>query len=208
MSHERDIEPDWQRRAEAAEARVVELERREKLRSGHLPCGGCGGPHQFDTSVPSATWNAVIRTKGLSEFLCTNCILLEFVREGKSFTAELYGLGLHGTPVEFRVAGQVAKDAALVQDENNALRWKLHEAEAQVAALKAAMSKQDEEICQILGKALGYPWFKDDQANFPGATEEHGVCVGDEVAESLAMAAAGQLERLQWQGKLLRSRYE
>ena len=26
-----------------------------------LPCARCGGPHQFDTSVPSPAWNRVIR---------------------------------------------------------------------------------------------------------------------------------------------------
>jgi len=67
-------------------------------------------------------WNAVIRAKGLSEYLCTSCILREFVREGQSFTAELYGDGLSGVPVEFRIAEQVATDAAKVNDENNTLR--------------------------------------------------------------------------------------
>jgi len=85
-------------------------------------CGGCGGPHRFDTSVPSVAWNAVIRARGLSEYLCTSCILREFVRDGRSFTAELYGDGMSGIPVEFRIAEQVATDAAKINDENNALR--------------------------------------------------------------------------------------
>jgi len=55
------------------------------------------------------------------------------------------------------------------------------------------MSKQDNEIQQILGKVLGYPWFKDDQKNFPGATDENGVCVGDNVAVTLAMQAARRI---------------
>jgi hypothetical protein len=67
------------------------------------------------------------------------------------------------------------------------------ELEAEIIRLREALSKQDDEICQTLGKALGYPWYKDDQKNFPGATEEHGVCVGDHVAESLAMEAAAGL---------------
>ena len=41
-------------------------------------CGNCGGPYIYDTSVPSAVWNAVIRTKGMSEYLCAACILGEF----------------------------------------------------------------------------------------------------------------------------------
>ena len=45
-------------------------------------------------------------------------------------------------------------------------------------------------IQQILGKALGYPWYKDDQKNFPGATEVSGVNVYDHMAEDLALEVA------------------
>lgn len=65
--------------------------------------------------------------------------------------------------------------------------------EADVARLKLAASTINEEVCQALGKALGYPWFKDDQRNFPHATEADGVCVGDHVAETLAAEAAAKL---------------
>lgn len=53
------------------------------------------------------------------------------------------------------------------------------------------------EIEQILGKALGYPMRKDDQKNFPGATEADGVCVGDNTACSLANEAAKRIEDLE-----------
>jgi hypothetical protein len=59
--------------------------------------------------------------------------------------------------------------------------------------------KEMEEIEQILGKALGYPWFKDDQENFPNATEADGVAVGDHTAWSLAMEAAEKIKELQEQ---------
>lgn len=59
--------------------------------------------------------------------------------------------------------------------------------------LRLALSRQNEYICQALGKALGYPWFKDDQVNFSGATEADGVCVGEHVAESLADEAAERI---------------
>lgn len=52
------------------------------------------------------------------------------------------------------------------------------------------------EIEQTLGKALGYPWYKDDQKNFPGSTEKDGVCVGEHVAESIASEAANRIEKL------------
>jgi hypothetical protein len=44
--------------------------------------------------------------------------------------------------------------------------------------LHRAFFEHNETLCQTLGQALGYPWFKDDPINFPGATVEHGVCVG------------------------------
>lgn len=48
---------------------------------------------------------------------------------------------------------------------------------------------------QILGKALGYPWYKDDPKNFPGATEKDGVCIGEHVIETLALEAANRLAK-------------
>jgi hypothetical protein len=57
---------------------------------------------------------------------------------------------------------------------------------ARVAKLEWACSATQHDIQQTLGKALNYPWYKDDQKNFPNATEADGVCVGDHVAESLA----------------------
>ena len=66
----------------------------------------------------------------------------------------------------------------------------MRKAADEIDRLRAALTKQNDEICQTLGKALGYPWFKDDQVVFPGATEENGVCVGDHVAESIAEEAA------------------
>jgi len=59
-----------------------------------------------------------------------------------------------------------------------------------------AYAKQVHDVEQTLGQALGYPWYKDDQKNFPGATEADGVCVGEEVPETLAALAAAQIEML------------
>lgn len=67
---------------------------------------------------------------------------------------------------------------------------------AEVERLRFACSKMNDEVSQILGKALGYAWFKDDQKNFPGSTEADGVCVGDHVAESLASEAAEMIKKL------------
>lgn len=89
------------------------------------PCAQCGGPHDFDTSVPSVVWNAVIRTSNLPDYLCMTCIVREFVRMRQSFTAQLWNEEFNGINIEIVVEGQTANDAALVQEENNSLRNQL-----------------------------------------------------------------------------------
>ena len=95
---------------------------------GHInpPCGGCGGPHPFDTVVPSVVWNSVIRAQGLSDYLCATCIIKAFVVKGDSFTAELWGDDLPpGVTIEIRVGGRIADDAAKISAENTKLRAQL-----------------------------------------------------------------------------------
>lgn len=53
------------------------------------------------------------------------------------------------------------------------------------------------EVEQAAGKALGYPWFKDDQTNFPGATEADGVCVGEHVAGTITSELADKCARME-----------
>jgi hypothetical protein len=72
----------------------------------------------------------------------------------------------------------------------------LNVAEQRVEALQTAAAKSNDEICQTLGKVLGFPWYKDDLDLFPGATESDGVCVGDHVAETLAVQAADRIRHL------------
>lgn len=67
---------------------------------------------------------------------------------------------------------------------------------AEVERLRSAHTNLQHDIQQTLGRALGYPWFKNDQKNFPGSTEADGVCVGDHVAESLADEAADKIAAL------------
>jgi hypothetical protein len=67
-------------------------------------------------------------------------------------------------------------------------------AQAEIDRLRNACAQQNEEVCQVLGKALGYPWFKD---HFPDASEADGVCVSDHVAESLADEAAARIKSLE-----------
>lgn len=49
------------------------------------------------------------------------------------------------------------------------------------------------EVEQALGKVLGYPWYRDDQKNFPGSSEVDGVCVGEHVPSSIANEAATKI---------------
>lgn len=72
----------------------------------------------------------------------------------------------------------------------------LNDAEQRVEALQAAAAKSNDEICQTLGKVLGFPWYKNDLDLFPCATEVDGVCVGDHVAETLASNAADRIRHL------------
>lgn len=76
-------------------------------------CLGCKGPHRFDTSVPSVVWNAVVRSAGLPDFLCTTCVVEAFAKVGRSFTATLWGEGFAGLPIEIRVNEQPAHDAEI-----------------------------------------------------------------------------------------------
>lgn len=84
-------------------------------------------------------------------------------------------------------------DAEALKTRLNALTADLATARRDHAELLDASVRSSFEIEQTLGKALGYPWYKDDQKNFPGATEADGVCVGDHVPESLALEAAERI---------------
>lgn len=53
------------------------------------------------------------------------------------------------------------------------------------------------ECEQIAGKALGYPWYKDDQQTFPGANEADGVCIGEHVGDTIVAELAAAYKALQ-----------
>jgi len=59
------------------------------------------------------------------------------------------------------------------------------------------------EIEQICGKVLDYPWYKNDQENFPGSTEVDGVCVGEHIAETIASELARKYTELKQRIKRL-----
>ncbi len=65
----------------------------------------------------------------------------------------------------------------------------------EIQELKEKWIQQDHEIRQILGQALGYPWYKDDTKNFPDATAADGVCVGEHTTLSLVDEVAAKMQR-------------
>lgn len=67
---------------------------------------------------------------------------------------------------------------------------RLEQLSEKIKRLREGFLQQNQEIEQTCGKVLGYPWFKDDQKNFPSATEKDGVCVGDHVAETIVSELA------------------
>lgn len=89
--------------------------------------------------------------------------------------------------------------------------WNTRFPDPEITALKERNTRLEkcaietnEEICQALGKVLSYPWFKDDKKNFPDATENDGVCVGDNIAEVIAKEAADKITALKHEVERLR----
>lgn len=72
--------------------------------SDNPTCSGCGGPHPFDTTVPSVIWNTVIRANDLPEYLCITCIIYEFAKRRVNFTAELWGKEFSGVKLSITVS--------------------------------------------------------------------------------------------------------
>jgi hypothetical protein len=113
-------------------------------------CSLCGGPHPFDTTVPSVVWNEVIRAEGWPDYLCLTCVVTAFAlfgQSGQSFTAELIGeLFPGGLPIEVRINEQVARDSAKVSDENTTLRADLAALRQQHQALVEARAALEQAV--------------------------------------------------------------
>ena len=93
------------------------------------------------------------------------------------------------------------KASRINAEEMRDLRESLAVAQADRDRLRSACIKSNDEIQQVLGKALGFMWYKDDQEAFPSATHENGVFTGEHTAESMADVAA---ERITFLEKRLR----
>lgn len=86
-----------------------------------------------------------------------------------------------------------------------ALRAEILALRAENNRIRKAVAAEDAQIQQTLGKALGYPWFKDDQEHFPDATEDNGVFTGMHVAATIAAEAAVKLMKLRAERDALRA---
>lgn len=85
------------------------------------------------------------------------------------------------------------------EDIHEALTARLAEAERQRDGYRHHLH----ECEQIAGKALGYPWFKDDQKNFPAATEADGVCIGEHVGDTIVAELATRLAEVEREAEKL-----
>lgn len=80
----------------------------------------------------------------------------------------------------------------LVSDLKEA-RAERDEHEKAAAEAVTSLGSLENEAQQLLGAALGYPWYMNDQLKFPGATEKSGVCIGDNTTMTLLEEAADAL---------------
>lgn len=57
--------------------------------------------------------------------------------------------------------------------------------------------KDNDEVVQEVGKTLLYPWYKNDQVNFPGSTIEDGVCTGEHVSVTIVKELIDAYQKVQ-----------
>ena len=86
-----------------------------------------------------------------------------------------------------------AMEEALGLRENEKLRAQLAASEQRVKFVESVNAKQEQFVCNTLGKALG----------FPTDPEGEGICCGDEVLESLCEMGAKRISNLERRVKAL-----
>ena len=156
--------------AEYVDAAVAEARREERERWNRMKpldadptCGGCGGPHPFDTSVPSPLWNRIIRGAGLSDYLCTTCIVKAFVLAGEGFTATLWSPDFNGVALEVIVNGDAGRSAVALGEQNNQLR-------ASIIKVTGILNEVIDEATKPVGppaSAPGSPESYDNRSGLP-----------------------------------------
>ena len=69
---------------------------------------------------------------------------------------------------------------------------------------KTACHKMNNEVCQVLGKALKFPMYKDSPEVFSGSDDSTGYFTEPHTAESMADLAADKIAELGKKEKILR----
>lgn len=162
-------------------------------------CGEDGCPCHVSAS-------AKVAEQRIAALEAENAKLRDELTRARDAAAQSWKMTVHAIEDE-RDAALAERDAYKRAKSENDERFMLErdEARADNVTLRAAWSKENDEICQVLGKALGMPWYKDDQKNFPGATEANGVCVGEHVAVTIAMEAASRIAAIEACNSTLRA---
>lgn len=104
-------------------------------------CAMCGGPYQFDTTIPSETWNRVVRAQNLPEYLCLTCIVRVFMQAKQGFTAELWGGEFNGETFSLSL-GDVESRLVACQAERDREAELRREAEAHVRNLQTTLAQK------------------------------------------------------------------
>lgn len=112
---------------------------------------------------------------------------------------------------ELNAAQATIRQQQLLDEEVMRLRERVKRFECIVDGFR----REQNDIEQTCGKALGYPRFCNDQKNFPGSTEADGVIIGDHVAASIAAELANKyaeamerVKRLEEAGDAMCETYE
>lgn len=148
------------------------------MKDARPPCAKCGGPHPFDTSIPSVVWNEEVRAAGLPDYLCPACILRHFAERNVSFTCELWGDGLSGIPISVHVNNRRARASQRIQAENNDLRHRLFEAVSDAQPLTEGaqeLSSLREQITALEASRLLLEGERDEAERRRAAIEKNWV---------------------------------
>jgi hypothetical protein len=104
---------------------------------------------------------------------------------------------------------QADLEAVATGGDDYMVRWAQEEARAEETEQRYGLSRKVIDACQQLaGKALGYPWFKDDPKNFPEATEADGVCIGEHADDTIVEELAKRYSELEAENARLREAAE
>ena len=92
------------------------------------------------------------------------------------------------------VAALIAQgaDADSLEHFARDLERELNAANARISHITDGFRREQNDIEQTCGKAIGYPRFCDDPKAFPGSTDADGVCIGDHVAASISAELANK----------------